>query len=182
QPVARTAARLRTPLTGPAAQPSPGRPRPARRTRMRTLLRRSRWRVTAGLVAAGALAASGLTAATAAAATSAPAAAAAAPAAAACQVAYSTPSDWGSGFTASITITNQGSPLTFGTLAYSYGGNQQLAQGWSGNSSQSGQNVTVTNAAWNGTLGTGATAQIGANFTYSGTNTAPTAFTLNRTP
>ena len=110
------------------------------------------------------------------------AAVAAAPASAAtsCQVAYSANS-WSTGFTASITITNEGSALTSWTLAYSYSGNQQLTQGWSGTWSQSGETVTVTNASWNGSLATGASTQIGANFSYSGTNTAPTAFTINGT-
>ena len=62
-----------------------------------------------------------------------------------------------------------------------YSGNQALTQGWSGNWTQSGQNVTVTNASWNGSLATGASTQIGANFSYSGTNTAPTAFGINGT-
>ena len=110
------------------------------------------------------------------------AAAAAIPASAAtsCQVAYSA-SSWSTGFTASVTITNEGSALTSWTLAYTYSGNQQLTQGWSGNWSQSGETVTVTNASWNGSLATGASTQIGANFSYSGTNTAPTAFTINGT-
>ncbi|HEY9244568.1 MAG TPA: glycoside hydrolase family 6 protein [Streptosporangiaceae bacterium] len=101
-------------------------------------------------------------------------------AATSCQVAYSANS-WSTGFTASITITNTGSALTSWTLTYSYSGNQQLTQGWSGNWSQSGQNVTVTSASWNGALATGASTQIGANFSYSGTNTAPTAFSINGT-
>ena len=101
-------------------------------------------------------------------------------AATSCQVAYST-NDWSTGFTASITITNDGSALTAWTLTYSYTGNQQLTQGWSGNWSQSGQTVTVTNASWNGSLATGAATQIGANFSYSGTNTAPTSFAINGT-
>jgi cellulose 1,4-beta-cellobiosidase len=110
------------------------------------------------------------------------AAAATTPASAAtsCQVAYSANS-WSTGFTASITITNEGSALTSWTLAYTYSGNQQLAQGWSGNWSQSGETVTVTNASWNGSLATGASTSIGANFSYSGTNTAPAAFTINGT-
>jgi cellulose 1,4-beta-cellobiosidase len=110
------------------------------------------------------------------------AAAATTPASAAtsCQVAYSANS-WSTGFTASITITNEGSALTSWTLAYAYSGNQQLAQGWSGNWSQSGETVTVTNASWNGSLATGASTSIGANFSYSGTNTAPAAFTINGT-
>jgi hypothetical protein len=127
------------------------------------------WRA-AAVLAATVLAGSGL----AAAATGSPAAAATG-----CQVAYSTPSDWGAGFTAAITITNNGPAITSWTLAYSYSGNQTLASGWSGNWTQSGKNVTVTNASWNGSLATGASTQIGANFSYSGTNTAPTAFTIN---
>ena len=88
-------------------------------------------------------------------------------------------SQWNTGFGVAITITNLGSPLTSWTLGYSYAGNQQLAQGWNGTWSQTGQNVTVTNASWNGSLATGGSVQIGANFSYSGTNTSPTAFTLN---
>lgn len=98
-----------------------------------------------------------------------------------CQVQYAVSSDWGSGFTVAITITNNGPALNGWTLQYSYSGNQTVTQGWSGNWSQSGHAVTVTNAPWNAALGTGASAQIGANFSYSGTNTAPTAFTLNGT-
>jgi endoglucanase len=105
----------------------------------------------------------------------------AAPASAAtgCSVAYSVSSQWDTGFSLAISITNLGSPLTSWTLGYSYSGNQQLAQGWNGTWSQSGQNVTVANASWNGSLATGGSVQPGANFTYSGTNTSPTAFTLN---
>src|SRR5580698_5100278 len=105
----------------------------------------------------------------------------AAPASAAtgCSVGYAVQSDWGSGFTVNITITNLGSPVTGWTLTYAYSGNQALASGWNGNWSQSGSTVTVTNASYNGSLGTGGTAQPGAQFGYSGTNTAPTAFALN---
>jgi endoglucanase len=105
----------------------------------------------------------------------------AAPASAAtgCSVAYSVSSQWDTGFSLAITITNLGSPLTSWTLGYSYAGNQQLTQGWNGNWSQTGPNVTVANASWNGSLATGGSVQPGANFTYSGTNTSPTAFTLN---
>jgi len=97
-----------------------------------------------------------------------------------CKVTYSA-SDWGTGFTANITLTNNGPAITSWKLAYSYTGNQTLTSGWSGSWAQSGKNVTVTNASWNGSLSTGASTTIGANFTYSGTNAAPTAFTLNGT-
>ena len=109
------------------------------------------------------------------------AAVAAAPASAApvCQVTYTVNSDWGTGFSVAINITNNGPAITSWTLGYAYTGNQQIAQGWSGNWSQSGENITVTNASWNGSLATGGSASIGANFSYTGTNTAPAAFTLN---
>jgi endoglucanase len=99
-------------------------------------------------------------------------------AAASCSAAYSVSSDWGSGFTAAITVTDNGtSAITGWTLTYSYAGNQTLQSGWSGNWTQSGKTVTVTNASWNGALAAGANTQIGANFGYSGTNTAPATVT-----
>jgi endoglucanase len=102
-------------------------------------------------------------------------------AAAACKVDYAK-NDWGSGFTTAITITNQGTAALNGwQLKYSYTGNQKLTNGWSGKWSQSGKDITVANESWNGTLAAGATVQIGAAFTYSGTNTDPAAFTLNGT-
>jgi endoglucanase len=103
----------------------------------------------------------------------------AASAATGCSVSYTVPSQWSTGFTTSITITNLGSPLTSWTLGYTYAGNQTLANGWNGTWTQTGANVTVTNAAWNGTVATNGTVNIGANFNYSGTNTNPTTFTLN---
>jgi hypothetical protein len=105
----------------------------------------------------------------------------AAQAAAACQVQYTVQSDWGTGFSLAVTVENTGSAITSWTLAYTYAGNQTLSQGWSGNWTQAAKTVTVTNASWNGSLATGASTQIGGNFTYTGTNTAPTAFTLNGT-
>jgi len=95
-----------------------------------------------------------------------------------CTVTYSA-NGWSTGFTASVTITNNGPAITSWTLGYSYSGNQTLQNGWSGTWTQAGAAVTVTNASWNGSLGTGASTQIGANFSFSGTNNAPTAFTIN---
>jgi cellulose 1,4-beta-cellobiosidase len=96
-----------------------------------------------------------------------------------CSVAYSVTTQWDTGFGIAITITNLGAPLTSWTLGYSYAGNQQVTQGWNGTWTQTGKNVTVANASYNGSLATGGTVSPGANFSYSGTNTSPTAFTLN---
>ena len=147
---------------------------------------RQRLRRGAVVSAVAALAGAALVAAAASAATAAPgqAAAPAAQAAAAaatpvCQVTYTVNSDWGTGFSVAVNITNNGPAITSWTLGYAYTGNQKIAQGWSGNWSQSGENITVTNASWNGSLATGGSAAIGANFSYTGTNNPPTAFTLN---
>ncbi|MGW5122738.1 glycoside hydrolase family 48 protein [Streptomyces sp. NPDC004069] len=98
-----------------------------------------------------------------------------------CSVDYTT-NDWGSGFTADLTITNRGTDAVNGwTLTYGYSGNQQLSNGWSGIWSQSGQTVTVKNESYNGTIAAGSAVNTGAQFAYSGTNTAPTNFAINGT-
>ncbi|MFF5533316.1 glycoside hydrolase family 48 protein [Streptomyces cinerochromogenes] len=98
-----------------------------------------------------------------------------------CSVDYKT-NDWGSGFTADLTITNRGTDAIDGwTLTYAYSGNQKLTGGWNGTWSQSGQTVTAKNTSYNGTIAAGAAVSTGAQFTYSGTNTAPTSFAVNGT-
>ena len=143
------------------------------RLRARPAMRR--WRRTITVVAAALLAAFGL----------AVAGGAAVPAAAAtssCAAAYSVPTDWGSGFTANLNITDNGTAAITGwTVTYTYAGNQTLANGWNGNWTQSGKTVTVTNESYNGSLAAGASTSAGANFNYSGTNAAPTSVTCTPT-
>ncbi|WP_251153905.1 endo-1,4-beta-xylanase [Cellulosimicrobium sp. Marseille-Q4280] len=97
----------------------------------------------------------------------------------ACTVAY-TASSWNTGFTASVRITND-SPATLQgwRLAFAFPDGQTITQGWSAQYAQSGSAVTVTPAAWNTTLGAGASVDIGFNGSHSGTNTEPTSFTLD---
>ncbi|MFI7024079.1 cellulase family glycosylhydrolase [Micromonospora sp. NPDC049900] len=98
-----------------------------------------------------------------------------------CSVAYTTNS-WSGGFTASVTITNVGDPVTGWTLGFRFpDGGQRLAEGWSATWSQSGSEVTARNASWNGSLATRASTTIGFNGTFTGANPAPTSFTLNGT-
>ncbi|MFE9426601.1 glycoside hydrolase family 48 protein [Kitasatospora sp. NPDC006697] len=106
---------------------------------------------------------------------------AAAAGAVSCSVSYST-NDWGSGFTANLTITDAGTSAINGwTLTYGYTGNQTLTNGWNGNWTQSGSNVTVTNPSYAATINPGASYTTSANFNYSGTNTAPSTFSINGT-
>jgi endoglucanase len=95
-----------------------------------------------------------------------------------CSAAYSVQTDWGTGFTASLTVTNNGTAAITGwTVTWTYAGNQKLSSGWSGTWSQSGSAVTVTNASWNGSLSPAQSTSAGANFTYTGTNAAPASVT-----
>ncbi|MEU2745806.1 glycoside hydrolase family 48 protein [Streptomyces collinus] len=99
-----------------------------------------------------------------------------------CSVDYKT-NDWGSGFTVDLTLTNRGTDVIDGwTLTYAYSGNQKLGNGWNGTWSQSGQNITVKNASHNARVAAGAAVSTGAQFSYSGGNTAPTSFSVNGTP
>ena len=96
-----------------------------------------------------------------------------------CKVTYNA-SSWNTGFTASVRVTNTGTTTLNGwTLSFQFSNGQTVQQGWSADWSQSGSTVTAKNAAWNGTLAPGQTADIGFNGAHNGTNTNPTGFTLN---
>ncbi|GGM51675.1 endoglucanase [Micromonospora sonchi] len=98
-----------------------------------------------------------------------------------CSVTYTTNS-WSGGFTASVTITNLGDAVSSWTLGFSFpDGGQRVTQGWSATWSQSGRAVTAQNLSWNGSLGTGASTNIGFNGSFTGANPSPTSFTLNGT-
>jgi hypothetical protein len=99
-----------------------------------------------------------------------------------CQVVYSTQSQWAGGFVAGITITNTGSSAISGwTLKFTFPGDQQITDTWSGSSSQSGENVTITNASYNGSIAAGGNTSLGFQGTWTSSDAAPTSFTLNGT-
>jgi endo-1,4-beta-xylanase len=98
-----------------------------------------------------------------------------------CHVSYVV-NQWPGGFTANLTITNTSSAAINGwSLVFTFPGNQQVTQGWSGVFSQSGSQVTITNASWNSTISANGSANLGFNASWSGSNPSPTAFTLNGT-
>ena len=99
---------------------------------------------------------------------------------ASCTVHYAITNQWQGGFGANLTITNTGTTTLNGwTLGFTFPGSQQVTQGWNGVFAQSGANVTVTNASYNGSLSPGASVNPGFNGSWNGSNSAPTAFTLN---
>ena len=127
------------------------------------------------LVGVAALAAAGLV-------VSAPSPADAAPG---CSVSYQaqpwTESPGVGGFTANITITNTGDPVSGWTLRFNLPSGQTFTSGWSATWTPGPAPVTATNLDWNANLATGATASIGFNGRWTGSYTNPTSFSLNNT-
>ncbi|MFJ3417507.1 glycoside hydrolase family 6 protein [Streptomyces sp. NPDC086082] len=96
-----------------------------------------------------------------------------------CSVDYKVQSQWDTGFTAAVTITNNGAAKSSWAAKWSYAGNQKVTSGWNAKISQSGTAVTAANETYNGSLATGSSVSFGFNASYSGTNALPTTFTLD---
>jgi hypothetical protein len=125
-----------------------------------------RWLVAA--VAALALGATGVVGAT------------AANAAAGCQVSYAVTSQWPGGFGASVTVVNLGDPVNGWRLGWSFAAGQAVTQLWNGSYTQSGAQVTVTNAAYNGSIPTNGSVTFGFNGSWNNaSNPVPSSFVLN---
>ncbi|HZP52780.1 cellulose-binding domain-containing protein [Actinocrinis sp.] len=95
-----------------------------------------------------------------------------------CSVAYQV-NQWSGGFTANVTLTDTGSPVTSWTLSWTFTGNQQITSGWNAQITQTGTSVKAVNESYNGSIATGGTATFGFQGTFSGTNATPTDFALN---
>ena len=83
-------------------------------------------------------------------------------------------------------ITNNGTSTINGwTLKFAFNGDQKITQIWNGLASQTGNQVTVTNArnaSYNGTIAPGQSVSLGFNGTWATSDANPTAFTLNGSP
>jgi hypothetical protein len=98
-----------------------------------------------------------------------------------CRVTYTVTNQWPGGFGADVQVANLGDPVTSWRLTWSFGAGQTITQLWNGSFTQSGANVTVTNASWNGNIPTGGTASFGFNGSWTSANPVPTSFALNGT-
>lgn len=94
----------------------------------------------------------------------------------------STTNTWTGGFTAELRVTNRGAALTGWSFSFTVADGVRLTNGWNGTWSQTDRRVTVTNAAWNGTLPTGGTLSVGFQGTTAGATLPPfTDFRLGGT-
>jgi len=94
-----------------------------------------------------------------------------------------TQSDWGTGATVNMTITNNSSTAVNGwTVSFNFEGNQKITNAWNCSFTQNGNSVSLTNVNYNATIPAGGSVTIGFNISYTGTNKAPTNFVVNATP
>jgi poly(hydroxyalkanoate) depolymerase family esterase len=92
-----------------------------------------------------------------------------------CTATYAVTSQWGNGFTANVTVTNNGTAASTGwKVSWTWSGGQQISNVWNGVLGGSGSTVVVTNATYNGSIPPGGNTVFGFQAGYSGTNPSPT--------
>jgi hypothetical protein len=89
-----------------------------------------------------------------------------------CAAVYRTVNAWPGGYQAEFTVTNNAATTLIGwTVGFTLASGQTISSLWNGTNSGTSGNVSVKNAACNGSLGAGASTTFG--FTASGNNTNP---------
>lgn len=104
----------------------------------------------------------------------------AAAAAVSCRIAYAVTNQWSGGFGASVTVHNLGDPLDGWRLVWTFGAGQTVTQLWNGTFVQSGGQVTVADAGYNGAIPTNGSTAFGFNGGWNSVvNPVPASFALN---
>jgi endo-1,4-beta-xylanase len=99
-----------------------------------------------------------------------------------CHVTYTRNSQWPGGFTAQVVIANTGTTTINGwSLTFTFPGDQKVTSNFNGSFSQAGENVTLTNASYNGTIAAGASITDGFQGTWTSNDTSPASFSINGT-
>jgi cellulose 1,4-beta-cellobiosidase len=100
-----------------------------------------------------------------------------------CQVTYTVGSQWQGGFGANLVIQNTGTAAwSSWTLTWTFpASGQTVTQGWNGTFTQSGQNVSVANVSYNGSVpaGQAVSSEPGFNGAWTSSNPVPTSFSVN---
>jgi endoglucanase len=92
----------------------------------------------------------------------------------ACSASYRIDSQWGNGFTATVTVTNTGGVATkTWTVTWTWGGNQAFVNTWNATITQSGTAVTAKNLSYNNVIAPGGNTTFGFQASFSGTNSVP---------
>jgi hypothetical protein len=100
-----------------------------------------------------------------------------------CTATYTKVNEWPGGFSANVTVTNNGTtPTTSWTVTWTFPNGQTVTDMWGGIRTQSGANVTVTPESWSAVIQPSQSFTFGFNGAWSGTNNNPTTLTCTRTP
>lgn len=87
-----------------------------------------------------------------------------------CSGTYSVTNSWSGGFQGQVVLTNTGTTaLSTWNLSWTFPGSQMITNEWNGVETQTGANVSINNAAYNGQVAPGGTVTIG--FTANGAST-----------
>ncbi|MBO0918305.1 cellulase family glycosylhydrolase [Streptomyces laculatispora] len=97
-----------------------------------------------------------------------------------CSVGYRVVGEWSGGFQGEITIRNTGTTAIEGwTLGFSFANGQTITNMWGGIPTRTGGSVSVAPASYTSTIAANGSVTVGFTGGQSGTNAAPTAFTLS---
>lgn len=97
-----------------------------------------------------------------------------------CSVGYRVVGQWPGGFQGEITIRNTGTAAIDGwTLGFAFANGQTVTNMWGGTPKQTGGSVSVAPASYTSTIAANGSVTVGFTGSQSGTNAAPTAFTLS---
>jgi endoglucanase len=100
-----------------------------------------------------------------------------------CSVDYRVSSDWTTGYTAELAVSNLGAgPVNGWTVTWTFPGTETIRDLWNGRFTQTAQRVNVKDADWNSSLPEKAAVAIGFVAEYSGTASVPAEITLNGFP
>jgi endoglucanase len=99
-----------------------------------------------------------------------------------CQAVYTLVNSWSGGFQGQVVLTNTAAAtLSPWTMTFTFGGDQQIASLWDASYTQSGEQVTVTPESYDATIAAGSSVTVGFTGSYTSSDAAPAAFTVNGT-
>jgi chitodextrinase/photosystem II stability/assembly factor-like uncharacterized protein len=95
-----------------------------------------------------------------------------------CSATYKVTNSWTGGFQGDVAVKNAGtSAITGWTVKWTFANGQTITQLWNGTLTQTGADVTVKNAGYNGNLAGGASTSFGFSATWTTANAVPVTVT-----
>ncbi|MGW4110807.1 cellulase family glycosylhydrolase [Actinosynnema sp. NPDC004786] len=97
-----------------------------------------------------------------------------------CAVTYKVAGQWQGGFQGDVKIANTGTaPVNGWTLRWTWANGQTVSQSWGATTTQSGAVLSATNVSYTASIPVNGSVSFGFIGSWNGTNSVPTAFTLN---